>query len=162
MTFSGELDITVSFEDDRHKVRALQQALTAQLPEWFSSSSSNRHYAEQAETLPGWIARVDGHERGLLLLKRHGEASAEIYWLAVAPRFHRHGVGKALLDAVTGVLVNEKRKLLFAYTLGAASANEYYRRTRKFYERQGFSLALTPHGSAAEAAMAYYVKFLEP
>jgi hypothetical protein len=60
------------------------------------------------------------------------------------------------------VLVNEKRKLLFAYTLGAASANEYYRRTRKFYERQGFSLALTPHGSAAEAAMAYYVKLLKP
>ena len=80
--------------------RCLLEALTARLPEWFAQPDSNRHYAEQAEFLESWTARIEGSARGLLLLKKHSAVGAEIYWLAVHPAHHRQGIGRALIEAV--------------------------------------------------------------
>ena len=60
-------------------------------PGMVRTAQSNRHYAEQAETLDAWTARIDERARGLLLLKRHSTVSAEIYWLGVDPDHHRRG-----------------------------------------------------------------------
>jgi GNAT superfamily N-acetyltransferase len=146
---------------DHGKACALHAALTAKLPEWFGQPAANRHYAEQAAVLPSWIALAEDRECGLLLLKRHGTASAEIYWMAVDPACHGHGVGSALLAAVCAAMRAEARKALFALTLGPESANASYRRTRQFYEKHGFFLGVGEHGEAVGAhPMAYYVKLL--
>jgi GNAT superfamily N-acetyltransferase len=148
---------------DRQRACALQPVLTAKLPEWFGQPAANRHYAEQAAVLPSWIALVDGRECGLLLLKRHGPASAEIYWMAVDPGFHGRGVGTALLDAVCAAMRAEERRTLFALTLGPQSPNAAYRRSRQFYQKHGFFLGVAEHGETVGThPMAYYVKLLEP
>jgi GNAT superfamily N-acetyltransferase len=156
------MNIDVHLEPDCRKVRTLQQDLTARLPAWFGREAANRHYAAQAGILPGWIAAVDGRSRGLLLLKRHGAWSAEIYWMAVDPDYHRCGIGKALLTAVTRLAVGEGRKLMFAFTMGPDSGDEHYRRTRQFYERQGFFLGLAAHETSGQEpdSLAYYVKLI--
>jgi GNAT superfamily N-acetyltransferase len=155
------MTITVSIERDGAKLRALLEALTARLPEWFGCEDSNRDYAEQALTLPGWMAAVDGRACGLLLLKRHGVASAEIYWMAVDPAWHGRGIGRALVEAAAQALMAEHRKLLVVCTLGPENPNEHYRRTRLFYERLGFFYATAEHGAAADG-MAYFAKLLAP
>jgi GNAT superfamily N-acetyltransferase len=164
MPLSAATTVTVRAESNPEKRRALQESLTALLPRWFSRAESNRYYAEQAELLPGWVARLNGRDCGLLLIKRHGAWSAEIYWMAVAPACHRCGVGTALLDTVAAEMTEERRKLLFAYTLAPDSPNEHYAQTRQFYESRGFFLAVTDHGAEALSdgthPMAYYVKLL--
>ena len=85
-------------ESDPATRRTIQETITAQLPEWFGRADSNLHYASQAEFLPGWVASIQDRDVGLLLLKRHGTLSAEIYWIGIEPGHHRHGVGRALLN----------------------------------------------------------------
>ena len=153
------MGVFIAREEDAVASRRLLEDLTTRLPEWFGQPESNRHYAEQAEVLEAWIARIDGSARGLLLLKRHSAVSAEIYWLGVDPDYHRQGIGQALVGAIEGRLRQEGLKYLFVMTLHPNDPYEPYRRTRAFYERLGFELVLT-HGlpGSSPNPLAYYLK----
>jgi ribosomal protein S18 acetylase RimI-like enzyme len=155
--------LSVAQERDSAANRRLLEALTARLPQWFAQAESNRHYAEQAEKLEAWVARLDGQAAGLLLLKRHSAASAEIYWLGVDPGHHRRGVGRALIGALERRLRDEKARFLFVTTLHPEVDYEPYRRTRAFYESIGFELALSsaqgPAGPSSDP-LACYLKLL--
>jgi GNAT superfamily N-acetyltransferase len=155
--------VSIAEEKDPARNRGVLETLTARLPEWFGQSEANRHYAEQAEVLAAWSARIDGRAVGLLLLKRHSAVSAEIYWLGVDPDHHRQGIGQALIGAVERRLKEEKIKFLFVMTLHPRDPYEPYRRTRLFYERMGFELVLSSgQGLAASSSnpLAYYLKAL--
>jgi|SRR5688572_23749609 GNAT superfamily N-acetyltransferase len=153
------MGVSIAREEDPAASRRLLEDLTTRLPEWFGQPESNRHYAEQAEILEAWTARIDGSARGLALLKRHSAVSAEIYWLGVDPDHHRQGIGRALIGAIEGRLRQEGLKYLFVMTLHPDDSYEPYRRTRAFYDRLGFELALT-HGLPGSSAnpLAYYLK----
>ena len=159
----GDRAVSITREEEPAARRRLLEALTARLPEWFAQPLSNQHYAEQAEVLEAWIARIGGQVRGLLLLKRHSAVSAEIYWLGVDPDRHRQGIGRALIGAVESQLRQERVKHLFVMTLHAEDPYEPYRRTRAFYGRVGFELVLSlgrdPPGTAPNP-LAYYLKSL--
>ena len=148
------MGVSIAREEDRAASRRLLETLTARLPAWFAQPDSNRHYAEQAEILEAWVARLDGSPRGLVLLKRHGAVSAEMYWLGVDPDHHRQGIGRALIGAIESRLRQERLKYLFVTTLHPDDPYEPYRRTRAFYERLGFELVLSRH------PLAYYLKSL--
>ena len=155
------MGVSIAREKDPAANRRILETLTARLPDWFAQERSNRHYAEQAESLEAWVARIDGQAGGLLLLKRHSPVSAEIYWLGVDPDHHRRGVGRALIGAVERRLKEEKVKFLFVMTLHPQDSYEPYRRTRFFYERMGFELALSSGQGLAAASpnpLAYYLK----
>ena len=155
------MDVTVTRGTKPASNRRLLEALTQHLPQWFGQAEANRHYAEQAEHLDAWVARIDGQPQGLLLLSRHSPASAEIYWLGVDPDRHRRGIGRALIDAVERQLKDEKARFLFVMTLHPDVDYEPYQRTRAFYDRLGFSLALsTHHGPAGPSRdpRAWYLK----
>jgi GNAT superfamily N-acetyltransferase len=152
------MTVDIRLENDGQATRALQEALTARLPRWFGRPESNRHYAAQAEILPAYVARAGGRDCGLLLMKRHGAASAEIYWMAVDPDCHRAGIGSALLNAACDAARAEKRRLMVVLTLGVEIADENYRKTLAFYERNGFFHSHTEHGVVDP--LSYYVKLL--
>lgn len=156
-------DVSIGREEDPALRRRILESLTARLPEWFAQREANRHYAEQAEVLEAWIARTDEQALGLLLLKRHSAISAEICWLGVDPDRHRQGIGQALIGAVEIQLRQERVKHLFVMTLHREDPHEPYQRTRAFYERLGFELALSlrrdPPGSSPNP-LAYYLKSL--
>jgi ribosomal protein S18 acetylase RimI-like enzyme len=146
------MGISMAREEDPAASRRLLETLTARLPEWFAQAESNRHYAEQAEILEAWVARLDGSARGLLLLKRHSAVGAEIYWLGVDPDHHRQGIGKALVGVIENRLRQERVKYLVVTTLHPDDPYEPYRRTLASYERLGFELLLS------RDPLAYYLK----
>jgi ribosomal protein S18 acetylase RimI-like enzyme len=155
------MEVSIAEEKDPARRRQILEILTARLPEWFAQGESNRRYAEQAEILEAWVAEIDGRAVGLLLLKRQSVVSAEIYWLGVDPDHHRQGIGKALTDAVEGRLRKDKIKFLFVMTLHPKDPYEPYRRTRLFYERMGFELALSSgqaRATSSSDSLAYYLK----
>jgi GNAT superfamily N-acetyltransferase len=156
------MDVSIGQGKDPTGNRRILETLTARLSEWFAQGESNRHYAQQAEMLDAWIARIDDRPAGLLLLKRHSAVSAEIYWLGVDPDHHRQGIGKALISAVERRLREEKTRFLFVMTLHPQDPDEPYRRTRLFYERMGFELALSSGRALATSSnpLAYYLKSL--
>jgi ribosomal protein S18 acetylase RimI-like enzyme len=155
--------LEIAPETDSGLKRGLLETLTARLPQWFGRPDSNRHYAEQAESLEGWVAWRDGQGLGLLLVRRHGPASAEIYWLGVDPEHHRQGVGRGLAERVAGHLREQGVKFLFVVTLHPDDPYEPYRRTRHFYESLGFEFALSMDYGAErppDDLLAWYLKLL--
>jgi ribosomal protein S18 acetylase RimI-like enzyme len=157
------MEVSIAEEKDPALRRRILERLTARLPEWFAQGEANRRYAEQAENLEAWVARIAGRPCGLLLLKRHSPVSAEIYWLGVDPDHHRQGIAKALIGAVEHRLEEEKIRFLFVMTLHPDDPYEPYRRTRLFYERMGFALALSSGNALATPSsnpLAYYLKLL--
>lgn len=109
------------------------------------------------------MARRDGHDLGLLLVKRHAAASAEIYWLGVDPDHHREGAGRALVDRVEHELRMQGIRYLFVMTLHPDDPYEPYQRTTRFYESMGFACVLSAdHGADAppDDRLAYYLKLL--
>ncbi len=155
------MDVSIARETDAASSRRVLETLTRRLPEWFGQGQANRHYAEQAKILETWVARIDGQAVGLLLIKRHSPVSAEVYWLGVDPAHHRQGIGRALIGAVERQLRKEKIRFLFVMTLHPEDPYEPYRRTRLFYERMGFELALSSGQALAASSsdpLAYYLK----
>jgi len=152
--------ISISLETDSHLKRQLQEHLTTRLPEWFGQPESNRKFAAQAEVLPGYIARVDGVPKGMLLLKKHSDISAEIYWLAVDRDCHRAGLGRALIEIGCQKAQAEKAKFLFVYTLHPGVNYEPYKRTGLFYEAMGFHYVLEEQIADEVNPLALYMKCL--
>ena len=71
----------------------------------------------------------------------------------------RQGIGQALVRAIERQLGHEGLRYLFVMTLHPEDPYEPYQRTRAFYERVGFELALSrdPPG-ASPNPLAYYLK----
>ena len=154
------MPLSISLEADPRRKRQLQEQLTAGLPEWFGQPAANRAYAEQSERLPGYVARVDGAPRGLLLLKTHSPVSAEIYWMGVDRACHHSGIGRALVEAACAAARQDKALFMFVQTLHGRIAYEPYARTRRFYEALGFRYMLEAQGTDETNPLALYRKRL--
>ena len=109
------------------------------LPEWFGMESSLIQYEQELTTLPTIIAEDDEQTVGFLTVKRHFPQSAEIYVMGVERSQHRMGIGRELVTACEQRLAADGVTFLQVKTLSAAHPDEYYGRTRKFYERLGFA-----------------------
>ncbi|GAA2869487.1 GNAT family N-acetyltransferase [Streptosporangium fragile] len=112
--------------------------LLGQLPSWFGVPEANAEYVESATRLPGLVARTDTEPVGVLLYRRHFAEAAEIHLMAVAPSWHRRGVGRALVDALASDVSADGCQVLQVKTLGATHPDRGYARTRAFYRSVGF------------------------
>jgi ribosomal protein S18 acetylase RimI-like enzyme len=118
------------------------ERLLRSLPQWFGIESSTAEYIRMAGELPAYLAWDRGqtarHPVGALLAVRHFPRAAEIYLLAVDAAEHRHGAGRAMVNALERDLVADDVRFLQVKTLGPSHPDKGYRRTRKFYEAMGF------------------------
>jgi GNAT superfamily N-acetyltransferase len=129
----------VRIRNDRRDPAAVE-ALLRELPEWFGIESSIQEYVEDAARLTTYLAEIDGEQApvGCLLVRRHYPRAAEVQLMAVTPRCHRTGVGRALLTAVEADLRADGVRWLQVKTLGPARVDAAYAATRAFYLAMGF------------------------
>jgi GNAT superfamily N-acetyltransferase len=113
-------------------------SVLAELPEWFGIPQSNAEYAKFAERNGAFVAEEADETLGLMALADHGFSAIEIHLLAVRPRAHRQGVGRALIGEALAVARTLGRPYLTVKTRGPSLSYEPYERTRAFYEALGF------------------------
>jgi len=109
------------------------------LPEWFGIPEANAQYARDIEPLPTFVVRDGDDVVGFLTIKRHYPESAELLVMGVRPDRHRHGAGRALLEAVEAWLTSEGITFLQVKTRGPSTPDPFYERTRAFYRAVGFA-----------------------
>ncbi|MBE9011931.1 GNAT family N-acetyltransferase [Pseudanabaenaceae cyanobacterium LEGE 13415] len=108
------------------------------LPEWFGIEAAIVHYVYEIDQLPTLLAYNQAQVAGFLSIKQHSEFAAEIYVMAVHPKFHRQGIGHQLVEVAEEKLRKQGIEYLQVKTLSASHPDQYYARTRAFYRSVGF------------------------
>jgi ribosomal protein S18 acetylase RimI-like enzyme len=138
------------------------EELLRHLPGWFEIEEAILDFVEQSHTLPSYAATVRGEIVGIGLVKRHTPHAAEIYLMAVDPKWHRRGIGRALLAAIEKDLVADGIEYLQVKTLGPSHSSPEYELTRRFYEACGFRGLEEIHGLWPGNPCLILVKYLDP
>jgi GNAT superfamily N-acetyltransferase len=117
---------------------SLCEPVLRSLPGWFGIEEATRHYIEEVEALPTFLALAGGEVVGFVSLKHHSDHAAEVYVMGVRPEVHRQGVGRVLQEAAEDYLRQQGIEYLQVKTLSPAHPDEGYARTRAFYAAMGF------------------------
>jgi len=108
------------------------------LPDWFGIEEATRQYVTDTDVLPTFLAVVENETIGFLSLEQHTPYAAEIHVMAVLPEWHRHGMGRKLVDASEAYLRTKNVEFYQVKTLSSRDPDVGYRRTRQFYLAMGF------------------------
>ncbi len=118
---------------------ALCRSVLDDLPEWFGILEAKIAYASKSAVSPMVGCRVDGVMAGFASLVVQTRAAAEIHVMGVYRRFHRRGVGTALMDGAVRWAVRRGSQFLTVKTLAPIHPDPHYADTRAFYEAVGFA-----------------------
>lgn len=116
----------------------LSTAVLAALPAWFGIPESTAEYIRESQSMPFFAAYYGETPIGFLAIKHNTPYAAEVYVTGVMPEHHRHGAGRALLEAAVVWCRKEGYEFLQVKTLDASFPDEGYEKTRRFYEAMGF------------------------
>lgn len=108
------------------------------LPQWFGIEEAIVDYVHDVQCMPTFVARRGDEIIGFLSIKIHNEFSAEIHVMGVLETYHRHGVGRQLVQYAEEFLRRKSYKFFSVKTLSSTRECEEYERTRKFYLSVGF------------------------
>ena len=108
------------------------------LPDWFGQPESNARYVRDIADKDVFSAFINDELAGLLALKYHFGSTAEIWWLGFKPEYHRRGIGSSLVNLAAMRAIERSCNYLAVMTISEWSDDEFYRRTRLFYQRVGF------------------------
>jgi ribosomal protein S18 acetylase RimI-like enzyme len=117
-------------------------AVIASLPYHFGNADGRRECAEAVRSQAG-LAAVEGDRVvGFLTVVHHFPETSEITWMAVHADLRGRGIGRALIQHLTGQLRDQGRRLLLVLTVSSLEEepgiDDGYHRTRAFYRSVGF------------------------
>jgi ribosomal protein S18 acetylase RimI-like enzyme len=118
---------------------AICREVLESLPEWFGIPASVESYVAVANELP-MLACFDppGEVVGFVSVKTHTAFAAEVYVMGVKRSWHRHGIGRALIEAAIQLAISQGLRFLTVKTLSPSNDDSNYAHTRLFYEAVGF------------------------
>jgi ribosomal protein S18 acetylase RimI-like enzyme len=131
---SSEIEIKEITENRGHVCNDLLRSL----PLWFGIEAAIRQYVLDVERMPTLVAFEGELPVGFVSLNSHSEWTAEVHVMAIHPRCHRKGIGKALIEACERYLKERGYEFLSVKTISPSSANKEYALTRKFNLAMGF------------------------
>lgn len=135
----------VTIEPLRASHVSVCEGIANALPEWFGIECGLREMRAAMRTDAGLIAVAGGEVVGFVTFKPSFPETWEITWLAVAPAWHREGIGRRLIDVVRTCSHQAGASLLMVKTLAEQHPSPAYAQTRAFYDAVGFHrLAVIP------------------
>lgn len=150
--------------DHRHRVQEIVEATGVFRPEEVEIALEVFDSATAAPGLDYTAVGAFDDEDRLVAFACYGhtpctESTWDLYWIAVDPQFHRHGVGRRLLDACEEGIA----ALAGAMVVAETSSRTDYGPTRAFYEARGYAAtARVPDFYAPQDDLVVYTKRLGP
>lgn len=117
---------------------AFVESILDNLPAWFGVYDATRRYIKNAASLVTFGCEDETGPVGVITLRKHFGQTLEIDVMGIVPRWHRKGVGRALIEAAVEYAKGEGVTMLTVKTLGPSREDENYAATRMFYESVGF------------------------
>ncbi len=123
-------------------VSAECERILRSLPEWFGIETALVAYVADTARYPTFVVKSTDSENpevvGFLTARQHFARTWEIHCMAIDQRYHRHGVGRRLVNGLERWLKPQGAKFLQVKTLAEISPSVEYAQTRKFYTAMGF------------------------
>jgi ribosomal protein S18 acetylase RimI-like enzyme len=128
----------IAIEEIREGKAEICADILDDLPQWFGIPESKAEYVAASDEYPMFAARTEGQVAGFVCLRRQTDFAAELFVLGVRKRFHRRGIGRALIEAAADFAIRDGFSFLTVKTLAPANPDPHYAATRRFYEAIGF------------------------
>lgn len=128
----------VEFEKDSLKRSKIVNDVLRALPEWFGLEDSIVEYCEESEKLPMAVLTLDEKPIGFCSLKVNYGINCDLYVLGILPGYHRTGLGQKMVAFIERYCCDNEIPYMSVKTLSERHPDEFYARTRKFYEKCGF------------------------
>ena len=108
------------------------------LPNWFGVPESTMDYIAGVKDKPFYAVFNNGEAVGFVSIKVHNAFTAEIYVMGILEDYHRKGIGRQIVKICEAYCYRNNMEFLTVKTLDEKNPDEYYRKTRLFYESMGF------------------------
>jgi ribosomal protein S18 acetylase RimI-like enzyme len=96
-------------------------------------------YVSTAGELPMLACiETDAHAFGFVSVKSLTAVAAEIHVIGVKRRWHRRGIGRALIEGAGEIAAAQGARFLTVKTVSPSKDDPNYAATRRFYEAVGF------------------------
>ena len=122
--------------DANEKRRITRQVLEA-LTDWFGIPEAREDYIEKSEGQLFFAAIEESAPIGFLYLKETGKDTVELYVMGVLEEYHRHGIGRSLLEVAKASALTSGYSFMQVKTVQMGRYEEYDR-TNQFYISMGF------------------------
>jgi len=124
------------YRDEHGLVIEIAKAL---YPRWFNELGL-QEIARDLEAEHVLLALDAGKAVGFIIYcTDENRKTAELSWIAVRPELHRKGIGRALVNALEEILMQQGFRALEVSTVAPTVEYEPYAATRSFYHSVGFS-----------------------
>lgn len=134
--FASYIDLTEVSDSDQKS--SICEMILRDLPEWFGIEKAIQEYIMKVKETYFISVSIGNTPLGFVAIKDLTEYSSEIYLLGVLKEFHKRGLGKRLIEKVEESLSQKKQKFLTVKTLSYSHPDNYYQKTRNFYQAVGF------------------------
>lgn len=131
--------MNIYLETDPQTKAKISSEILADLPEWFGLPESTAEYIANSQKLPMFVAATDTQAVGFLTLRTTSQKTAEIDCMGLLKKYHQQGIGQKLIVAAMKWCRQNRIDFLQVKTLADTHPDENYAKTRKFYQKAGFT-----------------------
>ena len=132
-------NIVVREVNDPTQKAKICEAILRALPQWFGVEQAIIDYCGKVQAMPVCAVFCGEEPAAFVALKEHNAHTAEIMVMGVLAEYHRHGMGRRLIDWCEDYCRRTDKKYLTVKTLDSSRASKSYERTRLFYLGLGFT-----------------------
>jgi ribosomal protein S18 acetylase RimI-like enzyme len=131
-------NLVIRFEEvaDR-KVQICDEILRA-LPQWFGIEAAIGEYNHNVKNSLFVTATLNNRVIGFCAIVVHHGINADLYVLGIFEEFHGRGIGTKMIEFITAYCRQQGIPYMTVKTLSERHPDEYYNKTRQFYEKCGF------------------------
>jgi ribosomal protein S18 acetylase RimI-like enzyme len=133
------MNIVIKEIIDQSEKSAITEKTIRQLPNWFKLEDGIINYIKGVKNRSFFVAFNDDKPTGFISVENHNKWTSEIYVMGVLPKFRNSGIGRKLVDRAWNENQKFGRKYLIVKTLDESAKDEFYKETRGFYKKVGFT-----------------------
>lgn len=122
---------------DKQLKKHIARSILEALPDWFEIREAREQYIRDCGEQIFVTAKEAEKEIGFICLKETGRDTVEVAVMGILKEYHRHGIGRELIEAAKGIAIKKGYSFLQVKTVQMGLYKDYDR-TNLFYRNVGF------------------------